>query len=532
MEKYKGNKEPFIYALFDDEDSNSVLPILESINTKGYKLDYQESNYQASIEKAALVLLFISNKALEDPKVLEVVSYASKLNKTIVTIYLEEATLTPGLSMMLGQTQGILKYSLDEDTFNDKLFNSPSLTKMTITEGQKKAAKQTSLIMSISLVAVLIIAAILIIFKPFSADASLFKKLGISGNLDEVKTLYVYGEEVKDDYTVPNYVISDDGLNDLIILDPEEIYDVGEITDLSDFTQLTNLEELCICGNQIESIEPLFELKNLKFLDLSHNYQVDLSKLDELKNIEVLNISYVDELNPQILLNMPTLKTVYISADQIPSFDALENKPFKVICVNEPIYTIDDSKRAIKDKDVFSMCVMNNLEIPEGEVIDIPNNKILMGNSLYTDGELIVDNYGTINLYGAWEMGLCTRNNYGTINIKNGGVYTGGMCDSNTSGTFVIEEGGKLIVERGHSFRINDGRYENNGTISFYGGGEYYFNGGEYINNGLIDYHRTDIGVMILFNSSNYRNTGTVKLNNKNISFEDFATNYRELETR
>lgn len=531
MDKYKGNKEPFIYALYDDEDKERVLPILENISSKGYKLDYEESNYKAVLEKAALVLLFISNKALEDNKVLEVVSYASKLNKTIITIYLEEATLTPGLSMMLGQTQGILKYNLSEEEFNDKLFNSPSLTKMEITAGQKKAAKQTSLIAIISGVAVVAIAAILIIFKPFNANATLFQKLGISGNLDKVTSLYVYGEEVKKEYTVPNYIISDDGLNDLIILDPNTIYGIGEIADLSDFTQLVNLEELCICGNQIESIEPLFELDNLKFLDLSHNYQADLSKLDLLKSVEELNISYIDELDPQVLLNMPNLKTVYISADQIPAFDALENKQFKVICVNEPIYTLEDLKRAIKDDDVYSMCIMNNLVIPEGEVIDIPKNKILMGNSLYApDGELTVDNYGTINLYGSWEMGLCTRNNYGTINIKKGGAYTGGMCDTYTTGNFIIEKGGTLIVERGHSFFINDGKFENNGTITLQGGGEYYFNGGEYINNGEIDYYRYEFGVMIKFNNSNYKNTGKVKLNDKKISFEDFVTNYREFE--
>ena len=533
MEKYNGNKEPFIYALFDDEDTEAVLPILEKIDSQGYKLDYEDARYEKAIDKAALILLFISKRALEDPKVLEVVSYASKQNKTVVTIYLEEAELTPGLSMMLGQTQGILKYNLDETAFNEKLFASPALTNMQITEGQKKAAKNTSIMLTAAAVLIVALAGMFIYFNQYSPidPNSLLGKLGVSGNLNSINELYVYGEEIRDDYSIPNYIISDDGLNDLIIIDPETIYDIGSLNDLSDFGELKNIKRLCLCGNQIESIEDLLKLKHLEFLDLSHNYSLDITGIDQLTSLKELNLAYTEIEDYSILLNMPKLKLVYVSADMLPTFEKMANKQFEVRCVNTPIYTLQDLKDAVKDEDVFNMCIMNNLTIPEGEVIDIPKNKILSGTSLYVaNGDLNIYNYGTINLYGSWEMGLCQRYNYGTINIKNGGIYTGGMCDTRTSGRFIIEEGGLQIVERGHSFFIDDGLYQNNGRVVLQGGGEYYFNNGEYINNGLIQYYRGDFGVMINFNNDNYINNGTIQLNDSTISMEDFATNYRNFQ--
>ena len=219
MEKYKGNKEPFIYALFTQKDKEEALKVLEYLYSKNYKLTYEENKAEDCISRSSDVLLFLSNEALNDEKLLKEVSLASKLNKTIIAIFLEDTKLTPGLSMMLGQTQGIMKHQLDDEQFKEKLDNSEALNHMEISKQQKAAGKKQSLILTVSIAALALIAAIILIFKPFASNSALLQQLGISGNLNGIKKVYVYGEELRDDYEVANFILTSDGLNDMILLD-------------------------------------------------------------------------------------------------------------------------------------------------------------------------------------------------------------------------------------------------------------------------------------------------------------------------
>lgn len=512
MEKYKGNKEPFIYALFSQSDKEEALKALEYLAGKNYRLTYEESRSEDCIGRSANVLLFLSNDTLSDEKLLKEISIASKLNKTIISIFLEETKLTPGLSMMLGQTQGIMKYQLDEEQFKQKLDNSPALAHMEVTAQQKEAGKKQSLMMGAGIALLAMIAAVILIFKPFSSSSALLQQLGISGNLSDIKTLYVYGEETRDEYELPQFIITSDGLNDLILLDHNTV-DIGSIEDISDFSKITNLEELCISGNSIRTIAPILGLKKLRFLDISHNYGIDISGISALENLEVLNIAETEIGDIAELRELKNLKTLYVSSDYLEmQREVLNELSAEVVSIDEPAYTFEELKSALNRSDVHSVRIMNSITIPEGEILNINKGTILRGFVAEDRPELIVDNYGTINIYGGFEMGLCTRNNYGTINVKDGGVYTGGMCNSNTYGTFIIEKGGMQIHERGHSFRIQSGLYQNDGSLVFGGGGDFSFNDGEFINNGIIFWNLGDYGPGIYLNSGNYTDNGKIYL--------------------
>ena len=512
MEKYKGNKEPFIYALFSQSDKEEALKALEYLAGKNYRLTYEESRSEDCIGRSANVMLFLSNDTLSDEKLLKEISIASKLNKTIISIFLEETKLTPGLSMMLGQTQGIMKYQLDEEQFKQKLDNSPALAHMEVTAQQKEAGKKQSLMMGAGIALLAMIAAVILIFKPFSSSSALLQQLGISGNLSDIKTLYVYGEETRDEYELPQFIITSDGLNDLILLDHNTV-DIGSIEDISDFSKITNLEELCISGNSIRTIAPILGLKKLRFLDISHNYGIDISGISALENLEVLNIAETEIGNIAELRELKNLKTLYVSSDYLEmQREVLNELSAEVVSIDEPAYTFEELKNALSRSDIHCVRIMNSITIPEGEILNINKGTLLRGFVAEDRPELIVDNYGTINIYGGFEMGLCTRNNYGTINVKDGGVYTGGMCNSNTYGTFIIEKGGMQRHERGHSFRIQSGLYQNDGSLVFGGGGDFSFNDGEFINNGIIFWNLGDYGPGIYLNSGNYINNGKIYL--------------------
>ncbi|MCR5095126.1 MAG: leucine-rich repeat domain-containing protein [Erysipelotrichaceae bacterium] len=534
MEKYKGNKEPFIYALFPQERRNEALEVLEYLAARNYKLTYEENRAEDCIDRAANVLLFLSKDALNDEKLLKEVSIASKQNKTIIAIFLEELTLTPGLSMMLGQTQGIMKYQLDDEQFKNKLDNSPALAHMEVTAQQKAAGKKQSLMMAVGIALLAVIAAIILIFKPFSSSSALLQQLGISGNLSNIKTLYVYGEETRDEYELPQFIITSDGLNDLILLDHNTV-DIGSIEDISDFSKITNLEELCISGNSIKTIEPILGLTRLRFLDISHNYGIDISGISALENLEILNIAETEIEDISELKKLKNLKTLYVSSDYLEmQREALKDLSAEVISIDEPVYTYEELKSALNRSDLHSVRIMNSITIPEGEILNISKGTLLRGFVAEGRPELIVDNYGTINIYGGFEMGLCTRNNYGTINVKDGGVYTGGMCDSFTYGTFTIEKGGTQVHERGHLFSIDSGTYTNEGTLIFGGGGEFRFNDGQFINNGTIIWNFGNFGPSIRLNSDNYVNNGKIYLKDnrgqeENMSSSEIDESYKEI---
>ncbi len=523
MEKYKGNKEPFIYALFAQSDREKAFEVLEYLSKRNYRLTYEENKAEDCISRSADVLLFLSNDALNDEKLLKEISIASKLNKTIISIFLEETKLTPGLSMMLGQTQGIMKYQLDDEGFKEKLDNSPALAHMEVTAQQKDAGKKQSLMMGVGMAALAVIAAVILIFKPFSSSSALLQQLGISGNLSSIKTLYVYGEETRDEYELPQFIITSDGLNDLILLDSITV-DIGSIEDISDFSKITNLEELCISGNSIKTIEPILGLTRLRFLDISHNYGIDIRGISALENLEILNIAETEIEDISELEKLKNLKTLYVSSDYLEmQKEVLNELSAEVISIDEPAYTYEELKNALNRSDVHSVRIMNSITIPEGEVIDISKGTILRGFVTEAGPELIVDNYGTINIYGGFEMGLCTRNNYGSIIVKDGGVYTGGMCNSNTYGTFIIEKGGMQIHERGHSFRIQSGLYQNDGYLVFGGGGDFSFNDGEFINNGVIFWNLGDYGPGIYLNSGNYTDNGKIYLRDNRGKQDNFS---------
>ncbi|MBR5341901.1 MAG: leucine-rich repeat domain-containing protein [Erysipelotrichaceae bacterium] len=509
MQKYNGNSEPFLYGLFTKEDESEALKVLEDLSSRGYKLTYDEKKSENCIERAAAVLLFVSQKMIEDKKVYEEVSFASKINKTIISIFLEDTKLTPGLSMMLGQTQGIMKYQ-GEEQFKEKLYSSPSLAHMQVTDKQKEAAKKQSLFTGIAIGLAVLAAILFIVLKPFSSSSALLDQLGISGNLNSIEKVYVYGENVNDKYEIAQFILTADGLNDKILLN-SMAYDIGSIEDISDFAKMSNLQELCISGNSIRTIEPILGLKKLRLLDISHNYGIDITGISALENLEVLNIAETEIEDISELKQLKNLKTLYVSADYLSmQAEMIKEFAFEVKSIDVAVYSYEELKNALNNSEVHSARIMADLTIPEGETITINSNVLLRGSPLKDDPEIVVDNYGTIIIYGGFEMGMCRRNNYGTIIVKDGGAYTGGMCDSITYGTFTIEKGGRQILERGQVFNIEDGEYTNNGKLMLRGGGEFHFNNGLFTNNGEIIWNLGDYGPGIFLSNENYINNGHI----------------------
>ena len=329
---------------------------------------------------------------------------------------------------------------------------------------------------------------------------------------------------------MPGYRLYADGEHDHARIG-DRLIPQGDIETLEDFAFLSNLRELCICNDPIETLDPILSLTKLTLLDVSHDRISDLSGIGALSRLETLNLSYdplsdlsgltdlkelrtlnvaftdLDDLG--VLLSLPSLETVYIDAQMLRAAQTLGETPFDVVCLDTPVYDFVGLQSALEDPAVTDVCIMDGFIIPVSAELTVRPEVVIAGAGLEED--FTVNNYGTIHLYGVWEMGLCYRVNYGTVIVEPGGVYTGGMCDTVTTGTFRIEEGGRQYLERGATFSVSGGRYENNGDVYLQGGYRLLFLGGAVVNNGSLHLSPTEYGeVKLGIDRDKFVNNGKV----------------------
>lgn len=117
MIPYEG-KDPYIFVSYAHKDSDRVLPLLEGLSARGYRVWYDAGieagtewpDYIAEhLENAAAVLAFLSESSLASVNCRQEIMYALDLSKPTLTAYLEDVTLTGGMRMRLGLVQAIFR---------------------------------------------------------------------------------------------------------------------------------------------------------------------------------------------------------------------------------------------------------------------------------------------------------------------------------------------------------------------------------------------------------------------------------------
>lgn|GEM_PF-4129618 len=110
---YEGD-EPFIFVSYKRQDIARIAPVMESLTAAGCNVWYDRGipggvEWDAMIEekltRCQLVLLFVSQLAVESKYVRREVKFADSLNKPILSVKLEEPRLTHGMNMLLTHYQ-------------------------------------------------------------------------------------------------------------------------------------------------------------------------------------------------------------------------------------------------------------------------------------------------------------------------------------------------------------------------------------------------------------------------------------------
>jgi len=111
---YAGD-EPFVFVSYSHSDSQRINSLLTGLSTIGYRLWFDKgipggAEWDALIEdrlrRSAVLLLFVSRRAVESKFVRREAKFADSLNKPIVSVLLEDGVeLSHGLGMLLTQYQ-------------------------------------------------------------------------------------------------------------------------------------------------------------------------------------------------------------------------------------------------------------------------------------------------------------------------------------------------------------------------------------------------------------------------------------------
>jgi TPR repeat protein len=110
--------EPFIFISYAHKDSFKVLPVLEELQKRNFRLWY-DSGIEAgtewpeyiagSLNASSCVLAFISEHAQASPNCRREITYSINAGKPVMVVYLDECTLSPGMQLQLGTLHALYR---------------------------------------------------------------------------------------------------------------------------------------------------------------------------------------------------------------------------------------------------------------------------------------------------------------------------------------------------------------------------------------------------------------------------------------
>lgn len=133
---YEGDS-PYIFISYAHKDSDSVMKVLDVMQSRGCRLWYDDGIVPGSewpeyiaahLDKAAVVVAFISDNSVKSSNCRREITFALSRNKPFISVFLEETELPLGLELQLSSAQSVLKHNFNtEEAFWDKLCTTPIL---------------------------------------------------------------------------------------------------------------------------------------------------------------------------------------------------------------------------------------------------------------------------------------------------------------------------------------------------------------------------------------------------------------------
>ena len=145
---YEGDS-PYIFISYAHKDSDSVMRVLDVMQSRGYRFWYDDGIVPGSewpeyiaahLDKAAVVVAFISDNSVKSSNCRREITFALSRNKPFISVFLEETELPLGLELQLSSAQSVLKHNFNtEEAFWDKLCTTPILEPCKVQPAQTDA---------------------------------------------------------------------------------------------------------------------------------------------------------------------------------------------------------------------------------------------------------------------------------------------------------------------------------------------------------------------------------------------------------
>ncbi len=125
-------ENPYIFVSYAHKDKAEVYPILDALYKNGFRIWYDEgiplsTDWCDTIAEKLLgckvFLSFISPFVMESDNAQDEIHLAMNEKKPYIAVYLNKTKLTPGLKMRIGRIQGIMKYEMVHNRFQEKLIS-------------------------------------------------------------------------------------------------------------------------------------------------------------------------------------------------------------------------------------------------------------------------------------------------------------------------------------------------------------------------------------------------------------------------
>jgi hypothetical protein len=183
FEAYKG-ADPYIFISYAHRDSAAVFPELVRLQALGCNIWYDEGidpgnewpdEIANALRGAAYFVFFVSPRSVASVNCRNEVYFALEQKKPFLSIYIEETNVTDinaGLGLSIGSLQAIMKYQMDETSYERKLKktvgkltvgNPPAAQPAALLKGAKKSG---SVIIQRVLVGVAVVLLLMLIINP------------------------------------------------------------------------------------------------------------------------------------------------------------------------------------------------------------------------------------------------------------------------------------------------------------------------------------------------------------------------------
>ena len=133
---YEGH-EPYVFISYAHANAPAVMQVAEELSAQGFRIWYDEGievgsewpEYIAShLAGSGLMLAFMSNAYMRSDNCRREMHYALTKKIPVVTVFLEDTVMTPGMEMQIGSLFALMKYTMRDEVFYEKLFSAPQLS--------------------------------------------------------------------------------------------------------------------------------------------------------------------------------------------------------------------------------------------------------------------------------------------------------------------------------------------------------------------------------------------------------------------